>query len=447
MESFRTAAEPVNNARYAQILTPPSIVPEPVFGTLISGQDRYAISYEDSHRKIPEWGRLKLSPHSSTDMYGTPCMSHMVTLKGGEEEPRSELNRLMREYEGDGLIFRAVHSVSQISEYNSTNGKGRVERTIVPDQILYYSLSDDRHINLRNHRDLFRKTVIERLLGNGGHESLHNFKHIVDIVQVARRDNKQLEYRYTLPADLPPAFLERIRTVGLGDFKYGTKQVSVVLNLCRREPRVLPFRPRTINDPEETGIISAYKLFSLHPEHGYLKPCLKDGGALLMHFDQPSTTCAEKYNILNPDLDPDGRRIEGWSLDRIVSANYFDGPNGYVILVGPRLEHVVEPERLLAKATGLEDIKKSGVLPRGMEHGTCTPFVYASTGKEFVDRIVLLELPEQLMAQQADYSIGGRGPSAHRASIQMTPNIAKEILVSEFCQKVVCVKHPFQSYW
>jgi hypothetical protein len=136
-----------------------------------------------------------------------------------------------------------------------------------------------------------------------------------------------------------------------------------------------------------------------------------------------------------------------WSLDNIISAHYFDGPNGYIVLVGPRLEDVPLPERMLVDITGFKEIKKSDKLPKEMEHGTCTPFVYASTGEEAIDRIVLLELPVQFMMQRADYSIGGRGPSAHRASIQMDQYTATTILMSEFRGKVVVIPHPYYKQY
>jgi hypothetical protein len=401
----------------------------------------YAVSYEDSNRKIPEWARLRLSPHKSTDMYGTPCTSYMVRLREQENEPQSELDHLLRQYETNDLIIEAVHSVRHFSEQNDANGKGRIIRAIKPNQILYYSCADSE-MGFPEHLGLFRQAIMKQLLRDGSHEILHDFKHIVQAI----RGEKRPEYQYTLPADLPAEFIEGIRSVELEHIRYGNKEKHFTLTLCKHEPRVLPFRPRKLNDPQETGINSAYKHFALHPEQRYLGQYLQEGIAQLIHFDQPSTSCAEKYSLLRLGRD-NGNVTERWPLDRIISAHYFDGPNGYVVLVGPRLDDVVQPERLLAQVTGREDIKKSGMLPREMEHGTCTPFVYTSTGREAIDRIVLLELPEWLMVQQADYSIGGRGPSAHRASIQMTPYVAKEILISEFCPKVMRVPHPYQSYW
>jgi hypothetical protein len=109
--------------RFAQILAPSNTVPETIFGELILRQDSYAVSYEDSSRKIPEWARLRLSPHDSTDMYGTPCASYMVRLKEKEKGPRAELDHLADRYEKSDLIIGAVHDVHHISEQGQSNNK------------------------------------------------------------------------------------------------------------------------------------------------------------------------------------------------------------------------------------------------------------------------------------------------------------------------------------
>ncbi len=429
-------------SRFVQILVSHGVVPEPVFGKPILSENRYAVSYEDSGRKIPEWARLKLSPHNTTDMYGIPRASYMVELNPTVDDPQLELDSLIRNHRGADLIIEAVHNVHHISVQNNTNGKGRITRTIKPHQNLYYS-TNEPGFSFPEHLGDFRQAVINQLLSGCSHESLHNFKHTIQITKTGKRS----EYQYALPADLPEGFLQLVQSVKLDTVGYGNKTIQVTFVISRHEPRVLPFRPRTTKDPKETGIISTYRPFILHAEQGYLEKYLRNGVAELVHFDHPSTTCAEKLSLLNPGEHNNEEANRKWSLDNIVAVHYFDGPYGYIMLVGPRMSDVKEPQQLLAQTTGTHDIMKSTILPQGMEHGTCTPFVYSSIGRGAVDQIVLLELPEHLMVQKSDYSIGGYGPSAHRASIQMTLRTAEEILRNEFGQKVTSVPHPYKSYW
>ncbi|HII10254.1 MAG: hypothetical protein ABSE71_02635 [Candidatus Micrarchaeaceae archaeon] len=426
---------------FAQILVYPNLVPAPLFGKPITGQNMYAVSYEDSGRKIPEWARLRLSPRMSTDMHGTQCTLYMVRLGEQENEPQLELERLIRQHETSNLMIEAVHNVYQVSDQNSANGKGRIVRTIRPNQVLYYSCIE-QGTELSEHVTLFRQTVVEQLLRSGGDDILQDFKYIV---QQVKRKGRQ-EYQFALPADLPAAFLDRIQRVELRGTAFGDNGRHFVENPIERERRILPFRPRTVKDPKETGMASAYRHFELHPDQWYLGPYLRGGNAQLVHFCQPSTTCTEKRDLLN-SIESNINGGRRWTLDNIVSAHYFDGPKGYIVLVGPRLEDVLFPEQMLTEITGLDGIKKSDKLPKEMEHGTCTPFVYAPTGREAIDRIVLLQLPQQFMMEWADYSIGGRGPSAHRASIQMNPYTANTILMSEFRRKVVVVSHPYYKQY
>lgn len=436
----------VKQERFAQILVPLNFNPAPVFGELVLGQNKYAVSYEDSNRKIPEWARLKLSPHNSMDMYGTPCTSYMVILKASARGPQEELDNLAKQHEKDGLMIEAVHDVYRVSEQSSMNGKGRIIRTITPNQTIHYSCNDPI-VDLQTYQNAFRQTVMGQLLrtesnGTTGHNTLYNFKHIVQLVRV----EKNSAYRYTLPADLPNEFLDRIREVGL-DIQFGAAKKRVVFKISSHEPRVLPFRPRSIKDPLDTGINSVYKRFAIHAEQGYLEQSLQTGAAQLIHFNQPSTTCEEKIKLLNGNRDGSKGVAQTWSLDRVVAAHYFDSPGGYILLVGPRLgdlAKLIKPEQFLMNVTD-RSVENSTLLPNGMEKGTCTPFVYASIGKKETDLMVILEPPRQFMDLPADYSIGGHGPSAHRASIQMTPQTAKQILTSEFGEKVRSMQHPLYN--
>jgi hypothetical protein len=439
---IKKMAQAAQQERFAQILVPQTSIymPQINFGRLIIGQDTYAVSYEDSGRKIPEWAKLRLDPHRSTDMYGTPCTSYMVNIISGESEPRLELDKLIRLYGEDELSFSAVHDVCHISQQNSANGKGRIIRAIKPNQVLYYSCND-LGMGISENLAVFHKALVSQLLrGRGGHESLHNFKHIVQVT----RNGKRSEYRYELPADLPSEFLDKVHTIHVENAMYGKREIRATFTLHKHEPRIMPFRPRSLNDPKETGILSTYRHFAIHPEQEYLQRYLQSGKARLIHFDQPTTTCTEKCNMLNSEYASGA--TERLSLDRIVATYYFDSPNGYVVLVGPRLDDVIRSEHILAQIAGTEEIKRSDTLPKGMEHGTCTPFAYGSVTKDSIFKIVLLRLPEQLMNQNADYSIGGYGSSAHRASIQMTPCCAEEIIVSEFGKKVSIAQHPYQSF-
>jgi len=427
--------------RFAQVLTKLEVVPEPIFGRVILEENLYAVSFEDTKCKIPSWAHLKLAPHRSTDMHGSPRTSYMVALQEADEEPRKQLDRLIRQYGNDDLIVAAVHAVKNVpSTPKNENINGQIVRTIKPSQNLYYR-ANDLLIALPQHQDIFLQAVRAQLSNTGSHESLDDFNHTVSVVKTGNRS----EYQYSLPADIPEAFIKQIQTVGIESERHGNR-IQVTFKVSKHEPHVLPFRPRVSDDPKgDTGVASVYEHFILHPEQNYLNRYLSARDAELVHFDIPSTTCAEKCDLLNS-----GARIgtdKNWSLDNIVAAYYFSGPEGYIVLAGPRMSEVKAPEVLLEQITDRYDIKKSKVLPDSMEYGTCTPFVNSNLDKEGIDRIVLLGLPDRLMDQPADYSIGGRGPSAHRASIQMTPRIAENILRKEFGPKVTSIAHPYAQYW
>ncbi len=129
MESTYKPAKDIQHKQFAQVLVPPNIIPKLSIGELILEPNMYAVSYEDSSRKIPEWASIRLSPRESTDMHGTARTLYTVALKERSDDTQSKLNNLIRDHEEDNcLSFEAVHNVSHFSEQNSANGKGRIIR-------------------------------------------------------------------------------------------------------------------------------------------------------------------------------------------------------------------------------------------------------------------------------------------------------------------------------
>lgn len=412
--------------RFVQISVPSEVEPKVTFGKIILDQNKYAVSYEDSGHKIPYWAYLRLSPHTALNMHGKQEISYMVSTSNvSEKSTEQELQHLSETYESEALAIEAVHDVASIQKGNGH--KNRVIRTIKPNQVLYYASPDS---TFQENMNLFRDSLLEKMLRNGDSEALSDFKHIVTY---SRLGNRQA-YQYMLPADLPNEFIDPIRSITI-NVRFGNVKKDTTFQIIRHEPSVLPFRPRTSSDPIETGITSAYKHFVLHPGQKYLEKLLSAGLANLVNFEDPSTTCAEKLKLLTYD------KNDSWSLANIISAYYFDGPDGYVVLVGPHLSHIKKVEQFIADIIGKE-VKKSEVLPSEMERGTCTPFVRSTTMEKEIDRIILLEASGHMM-KLADYSIGGHGPSAHRASIQMTPNTAKELLIEEFGNKVILLPYNY----
>jgi hypothetical protein len=410
--------------RFAQILACTREVPKLEGGRIITEPNSYAVSYEDGNNKIPEWARLKLSPHNTFDMHGRPRTSYIAVLEINHEEGLDDhLKRLIREKDGGGISINAIHEVRNVN-MSQTNGKGRIIRTIEPSQNLYYHCKE-LPCTAQANLGAFRTAVVEKILQNGAHDMLRDFKHVVSVVKRIRNP----EFQYRLPAALPEEYINRIREVNLC-VSFGNRHVNVSFVLEYIESNVLPFRPRTNGDPKETGIDSVYRPFELDSrEMAYMNGYFSRGDAKLMHWNLPSTTCEEKNALLKKEIGG-----EMWSLDRIISTHYFEGPTGLIVLVGPRLSEIDDPISIISNTTGIEKgrIRESVILPTEMEHGTCTPFAYMSTIKHAVDAIVLLRTPDGLMNAVADYSIGGRGPSAHRASLHMTPRMAELLITQEF---------------
>jgi hypothetical protein len=428
--------------RFAQVLVPPGTeVPKTSFGEAVLGEHTYAVSYEDSARKIPEPMRLKLSPRISTDMYGTPRASFMIHLPSFSGTPSEELDQITERHEKSDLIIKGVHHVMTQEGTVSRS----VTRTIHGRQVFYFQRNDAFSASTEQ-VEPFRREVLQGLttLFNGKlPESLHDFKHIVQLV----KRGKKVHFRYELPADLSEKVMQTLGAIEL-QYEAGPpekrKEYTASFIIDEHQPCVYPFRPRTHKDPKETGIISVYKRFALHPEQGYLKQYMNPNGARLTHLAHASTTCKEKRDSLFTEGQGD------WSIDSVISAHYYRGSAGYVVLVGPRLESIEDEKKFVAVAAKRDDLQHGPeALPLEMERGTCTPFMRRRTAVDSIDRIIMLQLPDQVMHRLADYSIGGHGPSAHRASLHITPNDAQGILVREFGPDKVMtsLRHPYAAYW
>jgi hypothetical protein len=313
--------------------------------------------------------------------------------------------------------LKAVHTVTW-----QKDGAERIVRTIKPNY--EFSFISENHLSV----DLYHDALRERLIATARKyeiESLVNFKHILS-AQIAPGTQRR-GFRYELPGDIPVALINELQkiTIAVPEKHQRREKAEELTFTLAVEPHItLPFRSTQRKDP--VGILSEFVPFTLHYEQEYLQ------GHSVKNFSVASTTCEEKLSLL-----------DGWSIDSIISAQYFTLGEKFVAVIGPRMKDV-QREKLLS------DIGLPGAVysrtPDGMERGTCTPFIRRSVACE-IEKIVLLDLPEQMMAKPADYSLGGYGPSAHRASVHISPAETKTTLQHLFGNKIMSYKHPYQSYW
>jgi hypothetical protein len=228
--------------------------------------------------------------------------------------------------------------------------------------------------------------AIGRVLGRNGYR----------ISPTSRGGNTYLQVAF--PADVTDAELDKLDEIIIDS--RASDQIGSGAAVFRAQERIraLPFRPNKKSDP--VGMLtSAFRPYELHPEQRYLDAVVSSGDARILHLEQQSTTCEQKLKILQK-VQP----REGWTLDRVIAVHVYESSCGPVVMVGPRLGQV-NAQAILCPIVG--DTRLAEALPRGMERGTGTPVMLASTR---VEKLVLLDASKELMQCLGDYSIGGYGP-------------------------------------
>lgn len=153
-----------------------------------------------------------------------------------------------------------------------------------------------------------------------------------------------------------------------------------------------------------------------------------------------TNTCHEKARIL------------GWGPEKVVKAVFFHYREHLYGFVFPELGDEDQPSYIDRKEVihKLLDISKkkaksfqNSYCPKGMEYGTCTPFVHENSfdqdgddlDKKVLDRIFIHEMPS-LDDQLVDISIGGHDKIAHRLSLHLPYRGIYEILHEMFGDQV-----------
>jgi hypothetical protein len=152
--------------------------------------------------------------------------------------------------------------------------------------------------------------------------------------------------------------------------------------------------------------------------------------------DEATNTCFEKADLL------------GWLADRVVKAIFFSGQGKMYGLVFPELGTREEPERFSQRDLGVilgytnkqRKCIRNSTCPKGMEFGTCTPFVPEYAFEKDGDSIVLEKIfvhdAPWLDNQIVDISIGGYGVAAHKVSLHLPYKIIYSLLNKKFGQRI-----------
>lgn len=375
----------------------------------------HAVSYVDQAGNIPETHHLRLSPRASRSMHGAPRAAYVVRLDG---QRSGCLDRSLPEAHDERAVLDALVASGHDPQVVHRMVLHRHDpiRAIVPAPVVSYG--PDHPVNGLQAYQPAMTAAIREALGRNGHRVSTVHRHAGTCLQV------------TFPPEATDADLDRLAEVVLRRPDSDPRAGPETVFRASDRVRALPFRPRRKHDPAPVHA-TAFRRYALHREQGYLQDVLDAGQAELEHLEEQSTTCEEKLRILQR-VDPD----EDWTIDRVVAMHAHDSRAGLVLIVGPRL-HLVDAPRLLAPLVG--ETRFAHALPDGMERGTGTPILLASTRFE---RMILLDTPPALMERAADYSIGGYGPSAHLASLHIAPQCMKRVLRRQFGDRVVSMPHP-----
>jgi hypothetical protein len=178
--------------------------------------------------------------------------------------------------------------------------------------------------------------------------------------------------------------------------------------------------------------------FEFSPGQRYVNKIAQDLGIEfeLLYHSQATNSCREKLGLLQ-ELFPQS----GWKLGRVVKtifASIDDTVAGFV-LPGNVLSLDQSEVRKAYEQAGLQHAGylisvENGVIPAGMESGTCTPFVdeLAMQGVDYL----FIQIDHSLDGKQVDISLGGVGEEAHRTSMLIDSYGIYEILNKKFPGKV-----------
>jgi prolyl-tRNA editing enzyme YbaK/EbsC (Cys-tRNA(Pro) deacylase) len=167
-------------------------------------------------------------------------------------------------------------------------------------------------------------------------------------------------------------------------------------------------------------------MFTLNPEQQYVFQIAKelDLAVTLHRHPIPTRTCIEKASLL------------GWESDRVVKTIFFAADNNLVGVVGTGAQPL-NRKHVLSQGLGITpkharnyEIRRDA-LPRGMESGTCTPFVMESSMGSEIKKMIILDAPH-LHDVMVDVSVGGYGVDAQRVSLHVSYAGIYQILSRKF---------------
>lgn len=174
----------------------------------------------------------------------------------------------------------------------------------------------------------------------------------------------------------------------------------------------------------------------------FLETLIREGKARLVFTEERTSTCEEKAAAA-------GIPIES-TVKAVYCRDMFSPDDMFVIVasgkgrisLGGILSEVEVHEYAQLEMAGATD------LPKGMEFGTCTPFV----SPEILERLslVAIESPEtelkrkgkpfaRLGELEADFSIGGVDSTAHHLSVRMNYAEFVEALVAQYGGKAAVI--------
>ncbi|MBN1792967.1 hypothetical protein JW826_04770 [Candidatus Woesearchaeota archaeon] len=195
--------------------------------------------------------------------------------------------------------------------------------------------------------------------------------------------------------------------------------------------------------------------FRLHRNQGYVSEVAATRQIPVKLLGHPieTRTCDEKAELLSS---------YGWDWDRsrVVKALYFSsidaGDKHYVCVITPETGRLVDVEAILTSyaakteaQTGQPGRYKLNGVPRGMSHGTCTPFpshdLVRPEGAGRIDRFFVLKFPE-LDDKLVDISVGGGTKEARKTSMHLPYGGIHAILSERFGDSVVALSEPRYAY-
>lgn len=171
----------------------------------------------------------------------------------------------------------------------------------------------------------------------------------------------------------------------------------------------------------------------LHKEQMYVADIASELGIPfeIKTHPYPTKTCKEKAELLG-----------GWPLERVIKAVYFRDEGHFVGVVIPGISRVNQ-EDVLTKAdpsiTRYDACYYSTKsVPKGMRHGTCTPFPLESLVGNEIRKIAFCSY-DPVEDKVVDISLGGCDENAMKLSMHIAYGDIYRILKHKFGDRVVRV--------